>query len=68
MILCTSAYFLKDRHATTQHQVLTNMGWGYKNEEYAHGIKKEKSKNNDIVNHHDHAQLVMKPESCPAYC
>lgn len=39
------------------------MDWGYEKEERAHGIKKERRKNNDIVNHHVHAQHLRKPES-----
>lgn len=38
------------------------MGWGYENEAYIYVIKKEKSKNNDIVNFKDYMQFLMKLE------
>lgn len=42
------------------------MGWGSENEEYARAIKKAESNNNDNVNHNDHAQLLMMPETAPS--
>lgn len=38
------------------------MDWSYEKEERAPGIKKERRKNNDLVNHHVHAQHLRKPE------
>lgn len=44
------------------------MDWGYEKERRAHGVKKERRKNNDIVNHHDHAQHLRKPEPVLRQC
>lgn len=42
-----------------QQSITFSQIWTEENEDYAHGIKNEKSKNNDIVNHHNHAQHLI---------